>query len=72
MQLTDPERKRLLENLTDEMNGAALYDSLAVAEKDDRLAEVYRRLATVEHRHAERWRPYRSVATWYLWRSLDP
>ncbi len=21
---------------------------------------------------AERWRPYRSVATWYLWRSLDP
>lgn len=56
MQLTDLERKRLLENLTDEMNGAALYDSLAGAEKDDRLAEVYRRLATVEHRHAERWR----------------
>ena len=21
---------------------------------------------------AERWEPYRSVATWYLWRSLDP
>ena len=21
---------------------------------------------------AEHWRPYRSVATWYLWRSLDP
>jgi len=20
----------------------------------------------------EKWRPYRSVATWYLWRSLDP
>jgi DNA-3-methyladenine glycosylase II len=20
----------------------------------------------------ETWRPYRSVATWYLWRSLDP
>jgi DNA-3-methyladenine glycosylase II len=20
----------------------------------------------------ENWRPYRSVATWYLWRSLDP
>lgn len=56
MQLTDPERKRLLENLKDEMNGAALYESLAAAEKDDRLAEVYRRLATVEQRHAERWR----------------
>jgi len=22
--------------------------------------------------HAQRWQPYRSVATWYLWRSLDP
>jgi DNA-3-methyladenine glycosylase II len=22
-------------------------------------------------RHAKRWRPYRSVASWYLWRSLD-
>jgi len=23
-------------------------------------------------KRAEGWRPYRSVATWYLWRSLDP
>ena len=23
-------------------------------------------------RHGKRWRPWRSVATWYLWRSLDP
>jgi len=23
-------------------------------------------------RHAKRWEPYRSVASWYLWRSLDP
>jgi len=22
--------------------------------------------------YADRWRPWRSVATWYLWRSLDP
>ena len=22
--------------------------------------------------HGERWRPWRTVATWYLWRSLDP
>ena len=22
--------------------------------------------------HGERWRPWRSAATWYLWRSLDP
>ena len=24
------------------------------------------------HAFGERWAPYRSVATWYLWRSLDP
>jgi DNA-3-methyladenine glycosylase II len=24
------------------------------------------------HKLAERWKPYRTVATWYLWRSLDP
>lgn len=24
------------------------------------------------NQHAERWRPYRTVATWYLWRALDP
>jgi DNA-3-methyladenine glycosylase II len=23
-------------------------------------------------KHGEAWRPYRSVATWYLWRSLEP
>ena len=28
-------------------------------------------LATMR-RLGETWRPYRSVATWYLWRSLDP
>jgi DNA-3-methyladenine glycosylase II len=28
------------------------------------------RRALVEY--GERWRPWRSVATWYLWRSLDP
>jgi vacuolar iron transporter family protein len=56
MHLNDVERKRLLENLDDELNGAALYDALAAAEKDDRLAEVYRRLSTVEKKHADRWR----------------
>jgi DNA-3-methyladenine glycosylase II len=24
------------------------------------------------HAFGERWRPWRTVATWYLWRSLDP
>ncbi|HEX7152003.1 MAG TPA: VIT1/CCC1 transporter family protein [Thermoanaerobaculia bacterium] len=50
------ELARLRDNLVDELNGAALYDSLAAAEKDTRLAEVYRRLADVERRHADRWR----------------
>ena len=27
---------------------------------------------TTIRRHGARWRPFRSVATWYLWRSLDP
>ena len=56
MPLSKRERDRLVNNLIDEMNGAALYDSLAAAETDGRLAEVYRRLASVERRHAERWR----------------
>lgn len=56
MSLPARERGRLIENLVDELNGAALYDSLATVEKDQRLAEVYRRLANVERRHAERWR----------------
>jgi len=21
--------------------------------------------------HGERWRPYRTIASWYLWRSLE-
>ena len=54
--LSAREKKRIFSNLVDETNGAALYDALAAAEKDSRLAEVYRRLANVERRHADRWR----------------
>jgi VIT1/CCC1 family predicted Fe2+/Mn2+ transporter len=53
--LSSREKARLIENLVDEWNGAALYDSLAAAEKDERLSEVYRRLAVVERKHALRW-----------------
>lgn len=56
MALSSRERSRLRDNLLDELNGAALYHALAEAEKDARLAEVYRRLASVEQRHADRWR----------------
>jgi VIT1/CCC1 family predicted Fe2+/Mn2+ transporter len=44
-----------LASLNDEQNGAYLYESLAQVEKDSRLAEVYRRMAAVETRHANEW-----------------
>ena len=43
-------------------------------------ARVFRRRGVTDHalpapaevaRRGERWRPYRSVASWYLWRALD-
>ncbi len=44
-----------LMNWEDERNGAFIYQALAGMEKDDRLAEVYRRMAESELRHAQRW-----------------
>lgn len=54
--MSTAELRRLTENYIDELNGAALYDAIAAAEADPKLAEVYRRLANVERRHAENWR----------------
>jgi VIT1/CCC1 family predicted Fe2+/Mn2+ transporter len=42
-------------NLLDERDSAELYRRVADAEQDEALASVYRRLAEVEHRHAEFW-----------------
>ncbi|NPV87430.1 MAG: rubrerythrin family protein [Anaerolineae bacterium] len=39
----------------DERNSALLYQAMADAEKDERLAQVYRRIAQTELRHAETW-----------------
>jgi len=47
-------QKMAIDSLDDELNGAYLYDALAQAEKDERLAEVYRRMANVERKHAGR------------------
>lgn len=44
-----------IESLEDERNGAFLYEALAQAEKDARLAEVYRRMAAAERKHAGVW-----------------
>ncbi len=46
---------RYSENLQDEIDSAALYRALAAREGNARLAEVYRRLAAVEERHAGTW-----------------
>jgi len=47
--------KQLLEYRDDERNSAALYRALADVEKNPKIAEVYRRLATTEEGHAATW-----------------
>lgn len=42
-----------LAQLQDERDGVALYFQIAQAEKDPKLAEIYRRMAQVEQRHAD-------------------
>jgi VIT1/CCC1 family predicted Fe2+/Mn2+ transporter len=44
-----------LKHWRDERNGVYLYEALAAVEKDPHLAEVYRRIAAVEARHAATW-----------------
>ncbi len=46
---------RYLENLRGEQDGAALYEAVAQAEANPKLAEIYRRLAAAERRHAGIW-----------------
>jgi len=46
---------RYRRNLQGEVDSAALYRALAETEPDDKLKEVYRRLAAVEEAHAEFW-----------------
>lgn len=53
-QASDVERWRA--NLRGEIEGTALYTSLAEAEQDERRAEIFRQLAGAEKRHAAHWR----------------
>ncbi len=53
--MSSQETDRFRENLADERNGAALYRAMAQAEPNPKIAELYRRLAAVEDRHAETW-----------------
>ena len=50
------DRRRYVQNLQGEVDGATLYEALAGAEKDPKIAEVYRKLAAVEQAHGEFWR----------------
>ena len=47
--------RRYLENRQKEINGAALYSVLAETEKQPQMAEVYRKLAASEEKHAAAW-----------------
>ena len=46
---------RFRANLQDEIDSATLYRTMAEAEREPKLAEVYRKLADVEERHAAFW-----------------
>jgi vacuolar iron transporter family protein len=52
---TQSDITRYRANLQSEREGSALYLMLSQAEKDQRVAEVYRRLAETEQRHAALW-----------------
>ncbi|MBX3011772.1 MAG: VIT1/CCC1 transporter family protein [Caldilineaceae bacterium] len=52
---TDSETEKFLTFLAEERNSAALYAALATVEPEAKIAEVYRRLAATEEKHAEKW-----------------
>ncbi|HEX8997741.1 MAG TPA: VIT1/CCC1 family protein [Ktedonobacterales bacterium] len=52
---TTEDQQRYLRNLREERDSATLYRGLAAIEKDARLADVYKRMASVEGRHADVW-----------------
>jgi VIT1/CCC1 family predicted Fe2+/Mn2+ transporter len=53
LRATSPAQARVF--IQDELDTAVLYEALAANERDARLAEVYRRLAATERRHAQHW-----------------
>lgn len=53
--MTGERVERLRRNHRDEIDSAALYEAMASAERNQRLAGVYRGLVAAERRHAEDW-----------------
>ena len=52
----DDSRERYRANIQGEIDSAALYRTLSDVERNPQLAQVYRRLASVEEAHAEFWK----------------
>src|SRR5262245_27320165 len=55
MNVTKADIERYRQNYLIEMDGIALYRSMAAAEKDKSRAEIFEKLAQNEERHAQRW-----------------
>lgn len=47
--------KLIIQAYADERASTTLYETMAAVEKDPRIAEVYRRIARTEQRHAKKW-----------------
>lgn len=54
--MSPSDHQRYMRNLQAEIDGAALYQTLATLEEDGSLADIYRRMAAAEERHAQIWR----------------
>jgi hypothetical protein len=54
--MEDADRRRFVDNLQAELDGAALYRALAGIEAGSELATVYTHMAEAEERHADIWR----------------
>ena len=53
--ITTADVSRYRQNYLVEMDGITLYRALAKAEKDEKRAAIFERMARVEERHAQRW-----------------
>src|ERR671918_3176535 len=53
--ITPEDVDRYRQNYLVEMDGIALYRTMAAAEKDKARAEIFEKLARNEERHAQRW-----------------
>lgn len=53
---SDQDITRYTENLQGEVEASALYNAMAKAESNPQLAEVYRKLAAIEDKHAALWK----------------